>query len=107
MSDDQQRVAEALDPDVLGDDPTGDLTFPPDRPVGADDPTHDDRATDDAATRAWRSRRESDASGDEGLRLVAPNDVLDDDVAEAVAAGAPADDLSAEEAAVHPIDEPR
>lgn len=104
MDDDHQRTAEALDPDVIGDDPSGDLAYPPERPMGAEDPTRDDRASDDAATRAWRSRREDAGPDEQGLRLVAPNDVLDDDVAEAVAEGVPADDLSAEEAAVRPVD---
>ena len=109
MSDDQQRTAEGLDPDEIGDDPTDNLSYPPDEPLGVDDPTQDDRVEDSVASRAEREVPDFGESADpmdEGTRLVAPNDVLADDEASAVADSieVDTDDLTAEEAAIHPID---
>jgi hypothetical protein len=106
VSDDQQHTAEAFDPDELGDDPTGELEYPADRPLGSSDPTRDDRVTDSVRDREWREEPELDRveEPDEVGRLVAPNDVLADDESDAVASAADEDDLSAEEAAVH-VDE--
>ena len=113
MSDDPQSIAEGLDPDEIGDDPSGDLSYPPDRPLGVNDPTRDDRVEDSVASRSAREEPDFGEPGyepdDDALRLVAPNDVLADDESEAVALGIVPDDeadLSAEEAAVHPIADP-
>lgn len=106
IGDGEQQVAEEIDPDEIGDDPEGNLDFPPDEPVGVDDPTRDDRVTDSIRERADREVPE-DEPGRElegGQRLVAPNDVEADDEATAIATAVDASDLSAEEAAVHPID---
>lgn len=110
MSDDQQETAEAIDPDELGDDATGELRFPPDRPVGVDDPTQDDHTLDSVRGRAWREVPETGGplddvdDDDTGLRLRSTTDVLLDDEGEAVAIMDGAGDLSAEEAAVHLVD---
>jgi hypothetical protein len=45
---DEQDQAEALDDDKVAG------TYPPDEPMGVDDPTRDDRVTDDVATRRLR-----------------------------------------------------
>ncbi|MEZ5265484.1 MAG: hypothetical protein R2755_27725 [Acidimicrobiales bacterium] len=129
---DAQAEAEALDASKLGRDqrlPSDAPTYPPERFLGATDPTRDDRVTDSATSRADREvaddpadpddRAEGDdraATDDAGLddlderpplRLVAdgdegPDDLLDDEkdlVARALRSDP--DDLSAEEAALH------
>ncbi len=106
MTDDSQVTAEALDPDELGDDPAADPTFPPTEPVGVDDPTQDGWRVDSVAERDSREESESGVATPETSRLFAPTDLLDDDVAELTADSIEADDLSAEEAAVHLVDEP-
>src|SRR5690349_19770446 len=58
MADDQDR-AEALDDDKLGGD------FPPDNPMGVDDPTRDDRVTDSFEDRGLRE----DADGERVANL--------------------------------------
>jgi len=107
MSDDQQRVAESLDPDELGDDPTGDLEFPPDRAVSVNDPTADDWVSDSVADRVRREEPDTVPGAEESPRLLAPNDVERDDEAQSIAeAGDAEPDLAAEEAAVHVEGEP-
>ena len=106
MSDDQQNTAEAIDPDELGDDPAGDLGFPPDTPIGVDDPTQDGHIIDSVAGRDAREQPESYVVPTPGRRLYAPNALLTDDVAELTADSISADDLSSEEAAVHLVDQP-
>jgi hypothetical protein len=94
MSDvsDPDDVSEALDSDVLGEDLDdtdaelpGQADYPPERPVGVEDPSVG--GDDDVATRAWRTDAELDGIPDDG---VAPD----------------TDQLSAEEAALHITDEP-
>lgn len=105
MTDDQQVTAESIDPDELGDDPADDPEFPPTDPIGVNDPTQDDHVVDSVADRDAREEPEADRATPPGIRLYAPNDLLDDDVAELTAGSVDADDLSSEEAAVHVIDE--
>lgn len=97
MSDDQQETAEAIDPDELGDDATGELQFPPEHPLGVDDPTQDDHTLDSVRGRSWREVPETS-------RRSTATDVLLDDEGQAVAVMEGAGDLSAEEAAVHLVD---
>lgn len=125
---DAQAEAEAVDESKLGRDqrlPSDAPTYPPERFLGATDPTRDDRVSDSATSRADREvtddRTGLDDPGleDPGLedpddleerpplRLVAdgdegPDDLLDDEkdlVARALRSDP--DDLSAEEAALH------
>jgi hypothetical protein len=51
---DEQLTAEELDPDEIGDDPSGDLDYPPDRYQGALDPTNVDGASDSVVGRTAR-----------------------------------------------------
>jgi hypothetical protein len=104
--DDDQQGAEALDPDEIGDDPSGDLEYPPERSVGVTDPTQDDRVTDSYADRTRREEAGWLAGGDPEQigRLLAVGDLLDDGESDAVADASEdddPDDLSAEEAAMH------
>ncbi len=132
---DDQDVAEAFDTDKLDDDrdePVGQLTYPPDRLLGADDPTADDLVTDSVASREDRLEPDPleeisgvdgghdgasgpDRTGDDEVeevagRLVEPG--AEDDALfpvdvepDALAAEASdGEDLSSEEAAMH-IDE--
>lgn len=66
-SDDDQSTAEQLDPSKLGEQPgdpgrAADRDYPPDEPLGVDDPALDPAAgdvePDDAARRAWREQPE-------------------------------------------------
>lgn len=110
MGDEQDR-AEALD------DETHDTDFPPERSMGVDDPTQDDRVEDSVATRDLREEREVSAeegAPDPGERsviqpYVSEEELLLDEEAELVADaaiderdpdadGAPP---AAEEAALH------
>jgi hypothetical protein len=80
-------VSEALDGDTLGEQP-GDqelpgADYPPDRPLGVEDPTGS-AAEDDVATRDWRTEGELDGIPDEPVF----------------------GDVPAEEAAIHLTDEP-
>ncbi len=100
MSDDQQRTAEAIDPDELGDDPEGDLEFPPERPLGLSDAAGLDGEMDSVEDRQRREQRGPDDQED-GMRLTSSTDLLADDEADLVGGSASAEDLSAEEAAVH------
>lgn len=120
MSDtrDPQDVAESLDPEVLPDydDPEGTLEYPPDRPMGVEEygiTPAQERVDEPLAERVAREVPESSGSrrGQRGVgRLAAPGDddpTFDDDEAEAIADYTEdAADLSAEEDAVHVIDEP-
>ncbi|MFN8052323.1 MAG: hypothetical protein U0Q22_12835 [Acidimicrobiales bacterium] len=106
MTDDQQNSAEASDPDELGDDILDDASFPPEHPLGADDLTRDDHVVDSVRDRDWREEPETEVAEGDHLRLYAPNDVEDDDVAELVGSAIEADDLTAEEASMHIVDEP-
>ena len=104
MSDDEQQTAEAIDPDELGDDPTGD--FPPDHYVGATDQGSLDGAMDSVAERSEREMPEGRPGTHRQLpRVMAPNDVFADDESDLIGALGDgedrSDDLSAEEAAMH------
>ena len=100
---DEQDVSEEFDPDELGDDPEGTLEFPGENFQGAIDPGQDDAVTD-----SYRSRTLRESTGgasDEGVRLSSPTDVWSDAESEAIGDAEEADDLTAEEAAVHVVDE--
>lgn len=122
---DDQDIAEAFDEDKLDDDvdePVDQLRYPPDRPLGATDPTRDDLVTDSAARRDARTQPDpveaighadaatvasDDAEPAAPGRLVEPgadDDAVFPDDVEPEAIGdlvADEDDLSAEEAAIH------
>ena len=113
MSDDQDQ-AEAYDEDVVDDvdDYSGDVVgaglpdFPPDRPLGVNTvgvtPVEED-AGESFAERSLREEPEDDvpeARSDVG-RLVDPEATAFDDEEELIGEAEPADDLSAEEAAMH------
>jgi hypothetical protein len=104
---DEQDVAEELDPDELGDDPEGSLEFPAEGYAGATDPGQDDEVTDSYRTRSLRESvpEEDDKVDEPAIRLSSPADVWDDGEAEAVGDAIEVDDASAEEAAVHVVDE--
>jgi hypothetical protein len=102
-----------FDGDRLGEEPgQGDLPgttdYPPEQPLAVEDPTMlegSSEADDAMIVREWR-RAGGDPGGDEGMRLVDPDEGLGnrtDDEAQAIAGFAPGEDsdLSAEEAAVH------
>jgi hypothetical protein len=98
---DEQDVAEEFDPDEVGDDPESTGTFAGESYSGVTDPGQDDAVTD-----SYRSRTLRESIGDEedeGVRLSTPNDV--DGESEAIGDAVEADDLKAEEAAVHVLDE--
>lgn len=109
MSDDQQRTAEALDPDEWGDDPEGQMDFPPDEPMGVTDEPWLDGQADSVAERAARELPDVAGEPPHGIRLGAPTDVLDDDEPDLIGEAAEGDDadLSAEEEAVHLTSEPK
>ncbi len=108
MSDgDEQDLAEAFDPDEIGDDPEGELEYPPEQRLGVErDPdaalvpevdkwTVPGEEPAPAVGRLVESGRDTDEVG-------AP-----DDESEAVAWAEPVEvDLSAEEAAVHLTNDP-
>jgi len=100
---DEQDVSEEFDPDELGDDPEGALEFPSENYQGATDPGQDGAVTDSYRSRTLREST-GDAS-DEGVRLSSPTDVWSDAESEAIGDAEEADDLTAEEAAVHVVDE--
>lgn len=106
MSDDQQRTAEAIDPDEWGDDPEGDLEFPPDRPLGLSDAAGLDGEMDSIEDRQRREQRGPDDDPN-GMRLTSSTDLLADDEPDLVGASADAEDLSAEEAAIHLTQDPK
>jgi hypothetical protein len=110
MTDDRDDVSEQLDPDVLGD-VTGDedrqhtIDFPPDEPLGVEDPTLN--GSDDVAAREDRTDPEGQID-DEVPLLVDPDPAGADDhdpQAWAEDETASPDEVSAEEAAMH-IEEP-
>jgi hypothetical protein len=120
MSDtgDAQDVAEALDPDVLPDydDPEGTLQYPPDRPTGVNQygttaaEERVDEPLDERRRRELPDVDETDVEVDTTIagRLIAPgadDPVLADDEPEAIGSAAQEPDLSAEEAAVHVVDD--
>jgi hypothetical protein len=95
---DEQDVAEEFDPDELGDDPEGTGEFPGDGYTGALDPGQDGAVTD-----SYRSRTLRESVGEDGpsaVRLSGPSDE-----AEEIGDAMEVDDASAEEAAVHIVDE--
>ena len=114
--------AEQLDASVLGEDDTGEIgddtapaaDFPPDDPLGVDDPSilsDGSIADDDYATREARHRHadETDDSDDgtEAPALIEPSadpDVLDDE--QQMLADEGDRDTSPEAAAVHVTEEP-
>jgi hypothetical protein len=116
VSDDRDLISEQLDGDRLGEqpgdiDPPGLTDFPPERPLGVEDPSLFD--DDDLATRSDLRR---DLAGDDSVDvvLVDPHPVDGSDHDESAAGvGIVVDengagvsgDLSAEEAAVHLIPE--
>lgn len=68
-SDGAPPTTEQLDPSKLGEEPgdpgrAADQDYPPERPLGVDDPALDpaegDVAPDDVARRAWREQPEQD-----------------------------------------------
>lgn len=85
--DDPDEVSEAVDGDTLGervgDQDLPGTGYPPERPLGVEDPTGS-AAEDDVATRDWRTEDELDGIPD---------------VPES-------EDAAAEEAAIHLTDEP-
>ncbi|CAN5609299.1 hypothetical protein BH23ACT3_BH23ACT3_12890 [soil metagenome] len=110
MTDDHDDVSEQLDPDVLGD-ATGDedlphtIDYPPDEPLGVEDPTL--TGSDDVASR--EDRTQSGNGFDEEVPVPIDPDPagIDDHDPEVWADDetASADEVSAEEAAMH-IEEP-
>lgn len=109
---DSRDDAEFVDGDVLGEEVgddglpgTGD--FPPDRPWGVQDPTRD--VSDDVATRDLRREVEQPRRG-ESFALVAEGSsegVTDEEAQEiASAVKATENDLSAEEGAIHIVEQP-
>ena len=108
MSDEQDQ-AEAFDPDEIGDDPEGDLQYPPEHRLGVEDRDPDDALVPDFGVDTATDDEPEPAVA----RLVSPDE--DDDVPGGVddesnaVAWAPEQvevDLSAEEAAVHLTDDP-
>jgi len=102
---DEQDVSEEIDPDELGDDPGGDVNFPAERYLGATDRTRDEWVSDSVASRSKREDDGTTSEQDEGLRLSAPGDVWEDDESEAIGEAEEADDLSAEESAIHVVED--
>lgn len=106
MTDDRDDVSEQLDPDVLGD-VTGDddrehmIDYPPDEPLGVEDPTL--TGSDDVASREDRTGPEERADDEVPVPVDPEPAGADDHDPEAWAEDetAMADDLSAEEAAMH------
>jgi hypothetical protein len=123
---DEQDGAEALDTDKIDeerDDPVGQLSYPPEGLLGADDPTADDRTVDSVASRDERLEPDpiervgddaapgrtapGDDTTDEAVGRLTDPDAVDDAAfpvdteAQAIAGRVPEEDLSAEEAAVH------
>jgi hypothetical protein len=101
---DEQDVAEELDPDELGDDPEGTLEFPAEGYAGATDPGQDDEVVDSFRTRTLRESTGSD-DDEPAIRLSSPSDEWSDDESEAIGDAIEVDDASAEEAAIHVVDE--
>jgi len=102
---DEQLTAEEIDPDEVGDDPTGDLDYPPDRYQGALDPTNVDGASDSVAERAAREQPEMEVPPDEVGRPVADDERPDASV-DLEGEVYTETDLSAEEVAMHYEDTP-
>jgi hypothetical protein len=105
---DEQDVAEEFDPDELGDDPEGTGAFPGESYSGATDPGQDDAVTDSYRSRTLRESigdEDGDEEEEDGVRLSTPSDVWSDGESEAIGDAEEADDLTAEEAAVHVLDE--
>jgi len=117
VSHDEQDVAEALDSDAMGGSLTDEelIDYPPDRPLGVEDddvtPVGEDRADtieeraareepDAVASELNTGREPLDDDDDHGIRLVAD----ERDTIAALVEDRPAD-ASAEEAAVHVVDE--
>jgi hypothetical protein len=103
MADEQDR-AEALDED------THDTDFPPEEPMGVDDPTQDDRVEDSVESREARRDTEPDRERRSVVQPYVDEDeaVLDDEaelIGEAIVderdADADSAPAAAEEAAVH------
>ncbi len=109
VSDDRDDISEQLDGEVLGEQPgdpdrPGVGAYPPDRPLGVEDPSLFDE--DDLETRAVLRRRvEGERPGDVALVDPAPVDGTGHDETLVGEGTEPVstDDLSAEEAAVHVI----
>ncbi|HEY0519071.1 MAG TPA: hypothetical protein VGC84_06225 [Ilumatobacteraceae bacterium] len=106
---DSRDDAEFLDGDELGeevgdDELPGTAGFPPDYPLGVDDPSL--TAPDDVRTRELR-RDVSDDEDAEAFVLVTPDDVddvVDDEAQQIATAVDPGDLASPEEAALHVIE---
>lgn len=107
MSDDRDDSSEQLDGDVLGEQPgdadlPGVAPYPPDRPLGVEDPSL--FGEDDLETRAVLRRQvDGDRTGDVRLVDPAPIDGTDHDETLTGEGSKPTSDLSAEEAAVHVV----
>jgi hypothetical protein len=97
---DEQLTAEELDPDEIGDDPTGDLQYPPDRYVGALDPTNVDGVYDSVESRTSREVPDVIVSEEDMGRPLA-DDELPDASTDLDGTITEERDLSAEEVAMH------
>ena len=111
---DEQDRAEALDGEVLGEAPDDELLpgtedYPPDHPLGAEDPSFlfgSTETPDDVDTRLWRGAGPS--SADRGVELVRTDaDTVEHDDEAALVADDSVEraDQSGEDAAVH-VDDP-
>ena len=72
-TDDRQDQSEEFDGDVLGERPTDDdmpgIDYPPDEPMGVEDPAivlGDSDIPDDLITREWRHQGEDESAPPEG-----------------------------------------
>lgn len=111
MSDDRDDQSEALDGDVLGEepwdaDPPGLAGYPPERSLGVEDPSLE--ADDDVEMRAVLRRGVDDETVERRhLSLVdpAPEGALDHEAELVGDTADPVDEQPAEEAAIHIVDD--
>lgn len=88
MSDHQNQVYEQDQSEDLDEDKLGDVDYPPERPVGVDDPTQDSKVTDSITEREERSQPEAapgtampaGARDPNAIVLVEPNEGTGPDV---------------------------
>lgn len=118
MSDHQNQVSEQDQAEDLDEDKLGDVEYPPERPVGVEDPTQDSRVTDSIAEREERERPEATpgsatpagAQDPEAVVLVEPDegagpDVEKDVVGDDAKPGVPGSDELANDAVPAPAEE--
>ncbi len=98
---DENLTAEMLDPDEIGDDPEGDLEYPPDRYTGALDPTNVDGASDSVAERRAREIPDEPALDEDRIGRPVSEDETSDGSVDLEGDVHSASDLSAEEVAMH------